>query len=54
MYAFGGLGHDDFARGFGAPHIFCEQLIDADILKTTNTWCRARRNAVHTGFIVTT
>ena len=41
LYAFGGLGHDDLAGGFGAPHTFDRQVIDADILKTTNSRCRA-------------
>ena len=38
---FGGLEHDDFARGFSAPHVFCRQVIDAHILQIANTWCRA-------------
>jgi hypothetical protein len=35
--AFSGLEHDDFARGFGAPHVFDGQVIDADGFKTANT-----------------
>jgi hypothetical protein len=36
--AFGGLEHDDdFARDFGAPHIFDCQVIDADVFKAANT-----------------
>lgn len=29
--AFSGLEHDDFARGFGAPHVFDGQVIDINI-----------------------
>ena len=38
MDAFWGLEHDDLARGFGAPHTFYCQVIDAHVLKATNTW----------------
>jgi hypothetical protein len=41
LNAFGGLGHDDFAWGFGAPHVFYWQVIDAHILHVANAWCRA-------------
>jgi len=41
MDAFGGLGHDDLARGFGAPHMLSQQVIDAHVLQVANTWCRA-------------
>jgi hypothetical protein len=37
MDAFWGLEHDDFAGGFGAPHTFYWQVIDAHGLKATNT-----------------
>jgi hypothetical protein len=39
--AFGGLEHDDFARGFGAPHVFDCQVIDAHVLHVANAGCRA-------------
>ena len=29
LHTFGCLEHDDFALGFGAPHIFCGQVIHA-------------------------
>lgn len=37
MDALGGLEHDDFAGGFGAPHTLYWQVIDAHVLKATNT-----------------
>lgn len=37
MDALGGLEHDDLAGGFGAPHTFYWQVIDAHGLKATNT-----------------
>ena len=37
MNALGGLEHDYLARGFGAPHTFYWQVIDAHVLKATNT-----------------
>jgi len=37
MDAFWGLEHDDLTRGFGAPHTFYWQVIDAHSAKATNT-----------------
>lgn len=37
MDAFWGLEHDDLTRGFGAPHTFYWQVINAHVLKATNT-----------------
>ena len=41
MNAFSGLGHDDFARGFGAPHAFDWQIIDTYTVQPANVYCRA-------------
>ena len=36
---FSGLGHDNFARGFSAPHIFDWQVIHAHTAQTPDTNC---------------
>lgn len=41
MDAFGSLKHNDFARGFGASHIFDHQVIDANAAQTPDTNCCA-------------
>ena len=38
--AFSGLGHDDLARGFGAPHAFDRQVIDTYAVQPANVYCR--------------
>ena len=39
--AFGSFEHDDLARYFSAPNVFCEHVIDADPAKVANFWRRA-------------
>lgn len=42
--AFGGFGHDDLARSFGALHVFHWQVIDAHAAQSANVYCRAMFN----------